>query len=54
MSWSQPGARCAEWSGLTWVKYENGEWRYDPGYSTTRQRKRAWASRYGQLLGTSC
>ena len=54
MKWSAPGASCTEWSGITWVKYENDTWKYDPGYSTTAARKRAWASRYDQLLGTRC
>jgi hypothetical protein len=54
MTWDKPGAHCREWSGITWVKYENGEWRYDPGYSTTQQREREWKSRYTELLGGSC
>ena len=54
MGWSAPNARCSEWSGFTWVKYEDGAWRYDPGFSTTPQREREWKSRYGQLLGASC
>jgi hypothetical protein len=54
MTWDKPGAHCSEWSGITWVKYENGEWRYDPGYSTTQQREREWKSRYTELLGGSC
>lgn len=54
MSWDKPGAPCRQWSGITWVKYENGEWRYDPGYSTTPQREREWKSHYSELLGGSC
>ncbi len=54
MSWSKPGARCSEWSGITWVRYEDGAWKYDPGYSTTPQRESAWKNRFGQLLGGSC
>ncbi len=54
MGWSAPGARCSEWSGFTWVKYEDGEWRYDPGFSTTPQRQREWKDRYQELLGASC
>lgn len=54
MTWSKPGAHCSEWSGITWVKYENTEWRYDPGYSTTQQREQEWKSRYAELLGGSC
>lgn len=54
MTWDKPGAHCSEWSGITWVKYENGEWRYDPGYSTTQQREQEWKSRYTKLLGGSC
>jgi ribosomal protein L40E len=54
MRWSAPNAACSEWSGFTWVKYEDGQWRYDPGFSTTPQREREWKDRYGQLLGASC
>lgn len=54
MTWSQPGANCTEWSGVTWLKYEGGEWRYDPGYSTTRERERKWKSRFDELLGGQC
>lgn len=54
MTWSKPGAGCVEWSGLTWVKYENGRWRYDPGYSTTPERRRKWERRFSELLGAGC
>jgi hypothetical protein len=54
MRWADPGSPCGEWSGLTWVKYEDGAWRYDPGYSTTRAREREWKSHYDRLLGTNC
>lgn len=54
MGWDKPGASCTEWSGITWVKYEGGSWRYDPGYSTTPQREREWKSRFSELLGGRC
>ncbi len=54
MTWSKPGAHCSEWSGITWMLYQDGEWRYDPGYSTTPQRTAEWQSRYSELLGGSC
>ncbi len=54
MGWSAPDSPCSEWSGLTWAKYERGEWTYDPGYSTTSDRRRVWAPRSGELLGASC
>jgi hypothetical protein len=54
MTWSKPGASCKEWSGITWVKYEEGAWRYDPGYSTTPQREHEWKSRFSELLGGRC
>jgi hypothetical protein len=54
MTWSKPGARCTQWSGITWMLYQDGEWRYDPGYSTTPQRTAEWESRYPELLGGSC
>jgi len=54
MDWTAPGASCVEWSGLTWVRYERGEWTYDPGYSTTGSRRRAWKPRSSELLGADC
>jgi predicted Ser/Thr protein kinase len=54
MTWDKPGASCSEWSGITWVLYEHGNWRYDPGYSTTPQREAEYKSRYPELLGGSC
>jgi hypothetical protein len=54
MTWSKPGASCKEWSGITWVKYEEGAWKYDPGYSTTPQREHEWKSRFAELLGGRC
>lgn len=54
MGWDKPGASCTQWSGVTWVKYENGSWYYDPGYSTTPQRRAAWQDRIAELLGGSC
>jgi hypothetical protein len=54
MKWNKPGAPCSEWSGITWVKYEEGAWRYDPGYSTSPEREAEWKSRYAELLGGKC
>lgn len=54
MGWAQPGSPCSEWSGLTWVRYEGGAWRYDPGYSTTAERRRRWEGRSDELLGVGC
>jgi len=54
MGWSAPSSACAEWSGLTWVRYEGGEWTYDPGYSTTSARRQTWKPRAGELLGADC
>ncbi len=54
MKWNKPGASCTEWSGITWVKYETGAWRYDPGYSTTPEREAEWKSRFSELLGGRC
>lgn len=54
MGWSKPGADCSSWSGITWAKYDNGTWRYDPGYSTTSERESRWRSRYDELLGGAC
>lgn len=54
MEWLEPGSRCSEWSGLTWVRYEHGVWTYDPGYSTTAARRRTWQPRSAELLGANC
>lgn len=54
MNWYDPDAACSEWAGLTWVRYERGRWRYDPGYSTTAARERRWKPRFSELLGTTC
>jgi double zinc ribbon protein len=54
MGWGDSGASCSEWSGLTWVKYEDGVWAYDPGYSTTPARRREWEPRKEELLGELC
>ena len=43
-----------EWRGVTWVRYEDGGWKYDPGYSTTPQREREWKNRFTELLGGAC
>lgn len=54
MTWSKPGAPCSTWSGITWAYYEDGEWRYDPGYSTTPARESRWKARAPELLGNAC
>lgn len=54
MGWSDPESRCSEWSGLTWARYEQGAWTYDPGYSTTSARRRTWQPRSAELLGANC
>jgi hypothetical protein len=51
---TQPGASCASWDGVTWAKYEDGRWRYDPGYSTTPARSATWRHRMSELLGGRC
>ncbi|HEX3899345.1 MAG TPA: hypothetical protein VHW74_09235, partial [Mycobacteriales bacterium] len=54
MGWTAPNYTCSQWRGLTWVRYQNGQWRYEPGYSITRQRAREWKSHFNELLGGSC
>jgi hypothetical protein len=54
MGWSAPGAHCSEWSGVTWVVWQSGQWKYEPGYSTTPEREALWKPRYSELLGTQC
>jgi hypothetical protein len=45
---------CSDWSGVTWVRYEGGRWRYDPGYETTPSRNQSWKRRTSQTLGAQC
>jgi len=44
------------WTGITWVRYENGHWGYEPGYSTTQQRRERWENAPDdyRLLGFGC
>lgn len=54
MGWSKPGAPCNDYSGITWVRYEDGAWHYDPGYSTTAERRAEWEPRSTELMGIQC
>ena len=54
MGWSKPGSSCSTWSGVTWARYENGHWRYEPGYSMSPQRRAEWFPRRTALLGWGC
>lgn len=56
MTYSAPSAHCADhqWKGITWVKYEGGEFTYDPGWSTTAARDRKWSRRPSETLGAIC
>ena len=54
MTYTPPGGSPCAWDGITWVKYENGSWHYDPGYSTTPQREAEWKPRFSELLGGQC
>lgn len=54
MTYTDPSSSCSTWSGITWVKYEQSAFHYDPGYSTTPQRTRDWKSRESELLGIGC
>ncbi|MEA2412309.1 MAG: hypothetical protein QOC77_2870 [Thermoleophilaceae bacterium] len=49
-----PIGNCTYWSGVTWVRYENGQWLYEPGFSMTRARRAYWQPRKTQTLGGSC
>jgi hypothetical protein len=44
------------WSGITWVRFENGSWGYEPGFSSTEQRRSRWENAGDQykLLGLGC
>lgn len=40
-----PNNRCgSRYEGITWATFEDGAWRYEPGYSTTPQRRAQWGS----------
>lgn len=54
MGWSKPGSNCSTWAGVTWALYENGHWRYEPGYSMSDQRRAKWQSRAQETLGWGC
>jgi hypothetical protein len=54
MTYTPSGGSPCAWDGITWVKYENGSWHYDPGYSTTPQREAVWKPRFSELLGGQC
>jgi Prokaryotic RING finger family 1 len=54
MEWTDPKSPCTRWEGVTWAKYENGAWRYEPGYSVTPQRRAKWYPRRTELLGWGC
>lgn len=50
-------ARCGgRWEGLTWAKYEDGSWKYEPGANTTPNRKAQYpnAGQRRDLLGNAC
>jgi hypothetical protein len=54
MPYDSPSSDCKTWSGLTWVRYEHGAFRYDPGYGTTPERRSEWEPRRTELLGWGC
>ncbi|HEV7493336.1 RING finger protein [Baekduia sp.] len=54
MGWGAPRSSCSSWEGITWAKYENDHWRYEPGYSISDQRRAQWQPRREQLLGWGC
>jgi hypothetical protein len=54
MGWTNPSSACSTWSGKTWAHYEDGAWRYEPGYSMTSARRATWEPRRDELLGWGC
>lgn len=54
MAWNKPGSNCSYWEGVTWVKYEDDTWLYEPGYSTTPERTAEWKPQRGRTLGWGC
>ncbi|MEV4422459.1 hypothetical protein AB0L40_21155 [Patulibacter sp. NPDC049589] len=58
LDFSGPNAgHCnGRYTGITWAKYENGAWKYEPGANTTAKREARWpnASTDPRLLGNKC
>jgi hypothetical protein len=53
MPYDNPASPCKTWSGVTWAKYEHGGFHYDPGYTTTRERRITWEPLRLQTLGVA-
>jgi hypothetical protein len=53
MPYHDSASLCKTWSGVTWVKYEHGGFHYDPGYSTTNERRGEWELRKLDTLGVA-
>jgi len=54
MPYSGNPSVCSDWRGYTWVRYEGGQWKYEPGFQTTAERNDYWASREAETLGVNC
>ena len=54
MGWSAPSSPCRSFEGITWAKLDGPNWRYEPGYSISDQRRAKWQPRRDELLGWGC
>jgi hypothetical protein len=56
----RPDCPTGAWEGVTWAKYENGRWTYDPGWKTDEVQRAKYASTNDgntqdpRLLGVGC
>ena len=56
----RPNCPTGAWEGITWAKYENGRWTYDPGWKTDEVQRAQYKSTNGgntqdsRLLGIGC
>ncbi len=42
---------CTNWHGYTWVRYEGGRWKYEPGFAVTSERYAAFKPIEKKTLG---
>jgi hypothetical protein len=53
MRYTKPGSSCSMWEGITWARYEQGRWRYDPSVKATAARQARWGHS-DKVIGSGC
>ncbi|MEA2466909.1 MAG: hypothetical protein QOJ57_1035 [Thermoleophilaceae bacterium] len=53
MGYTQQTSDCTLWEGITWVRWEHGQWLYDPSVTATAARKAKWAGS-DAVIGSGC